>query len=76
MDKVMDFLNNKTDAYNSETLLRKGEHILMPDLNRDGMIRSQPCSQQGTLTFDARYDRQTGTVGKTLEYNGRKVSAK
>ena len=59
-----------------DTGLKRGEHIMMPDLNHDGMIRSQPCNQQGTLTFDARYDRQTGAVEKTFHYNGQKIAAK
>lgn len=36
--------------------LRRGETILIPDLNKSGSINNEPCVGAGELTFDNFYD--------------------
>jgi hypothetical protein len=73
--EVMRLINGtQTGRFWYDSELVRGEKILVPDLNNNGMIRFQPCNAVGTLTLAATYNRQSGAVTKTLGYEGKTVN--
>jgi hypothetical protein len=76
---VLRLVNNAGEDYKSLwyfSHLKRGRHILMPNLKRSGEIEGEPCKKVGDLVFDAIYNRETRKDKKSLTFNGKTISVK